>query len=114
MTASVWARCEAIVTTDNRIPTTPTKIPTRRVSGSAACSGETSSSGITLKYPQWRVASKYTSFDQVHPRVTARNAEDSASHHLDDFSVCADAGDKFADLELRAGELDDINRGIGR
>src|SRR5471030_614581 len=52
MTASVCARCEAIVTTDNRMPTTPTKIPTRRVLGSAACSGVTSSSGMTCKNPQ--------------------------------------------------------------
>src|ERR1700732_4523080 len=52
MTACVCARCEAIVTTDKKIPTTPTKIPTRRVLGSAACSGVTSISGMTFDYPQ--------------------------------------------------------------
>src|ERR1700689_5428957 len=105
MTASVCARCEAIVTTDNRMPTTPTKMPTRRVLGSAACSGVTSSSGITSKYPL---------FNHVHSWVTACNAEDTAAHHLDDFSECADAGNEFADLKLRTREFDDVDRGIGR
>src|ERR1700730_7485652 len=51
MTAPVCARCEAIVTTDNKIPTTPTRIPTRREFGSAACSGVTSISGMRFKVP---------------------------------------------------------------
>src|SRR5277367_6889377 len=96
MTALVWARCAEIVTTDSRTPTIATKIPTRRVLGSAACSGVTSISVM-----------KQTPFPP-------RNSENTATNHLGDFTEFADLRDECADLDLRADQLDDETRGVGR
>src|SRR5882762_5038660 len=118
MTASVCARCDAMVTTDSRIPTTPTRIPTRRVRGSAACSGVTSISGMTTIYPRLMIqfarrqmiarARSPGSFDQVQPRVGAGNTQDAAAHDLDNVAESADIGDEFADFRLGAGQFHDI------
>src|SRR5271170_1897445 len=96
MTALVCARCAEMVITDSRIPTIPTKIPTRRVLGSAACSGVTSISVMT-----------HALSDRLKVRIAARNSEDAAAHYFYDFTECADLGDESAYLAFRAGELDD-------
>src|SRR5882757_2908145 len=133
MTASVCARCEAIVTTDKKMPTTPTKIPTRRVSGSAACSGVTSISGMRFEILEAcsssadrcvprshcrtadnRRACTGYSLDHMQAWIAARNAENAAAHDLDDIAECAHVGDEFPDLEFRAGEFDHVARRIGR
>src|ERR1700683_481486 len=104
MTAWVCARCEAMVTTDSSTPTTPTRMPTRRVLGSDACSGVTSIS----------VMSRSSLLDGVQPGVGARHTEHAASDDLHDFSECGDIGDELADLHLGAGELHDIAGGVRR
>src|SRR4029077_4569781 len=107
MMAWVCARCEAMVTTDSRMPTTPTKSPTRRVLGSSACSGLTSISGMLGK-------SSYVAklFDDMQPRIGARDAEHAAADHFDDLTERRDIGDEFADFGFRAGEFDDVARWV--
>src|SRR6202790_3181162 len=125
MTACVCARCEAMVTTDNKIPTTPTNIPTRRVFGSAACSGFTSISGMNFQYlRQIKVANLSVKrsvprrgcaahlFDHAQARIAARNAENPAAHHFDDLAECSDRGHEFSDLEFRTGQFGDVARRI--
>ena len=45
--------------------------------------------------------------------MAARNAENAASHHFDDFAECADIGNEFAYFQFRADKLDDVARRIG-
>src|SRR5277367_4790263 len=123
MTAPVCARCDAIVTTDRSMPTTPTRIPTRRVSGSATCSGLTSISGmaqgiltIDTKDVAWRArrhAARGNSFDDAQAWIGARNAEHAAAYDFDDFAERGGFGDEFADFSLGTRELHDVARGIG-
>src|SRR6202011_2372806 len=126
MTAWVCARCEAMVTSDRRIPTTPTRIPTRRVLGSAVCSGLTSISGmrqLSLIFnenggrPRRRLrgplhASRSArSFDDVQTWIGACDTQDAAADDFDDFAESGDVGDEFADLGFGAGQLHDVARG---
>src|SRR5271168_4980150 len=106
MTSWVCARCPAMVTTDSRMPTIPTMIPTRRVLGSAACSGLTSISAIKKVF--------LFSFDDVQARIGPRDAEHAAANDLDDLAERGDIGDELADLGLGAGQFHDVARGIGR
>src|SRR5277367_433935 len=114
MTAPVCARCDAIVTTDRSMPTTPTRIPTRRVSGSATCSGLTSISGMAQgiltidtkdvarrrRRTRRHAARSGNSFDDAQARIGARNAEHAAAYDFDDFAERGGFGDEFADFGL--------------
>ena len=40
------------------------------------------------------------SFDDLHPRIGTRDAENTAAHDFDDFAEGGDAGDEFADLDF--------------
>src|ERR1700727_2588972 len=108
MTAWVCARCDVIVTTERNIPITPTRIPTTRVLGSAACSGVTSISVMDST----NLFS--TSFDGVQAGIRAGDAERAAAHHLHDLSKRRHVGDELAYFDLGARELHDEAGGIGR
>src|SRR5277367_364208 len=131
MTASVCARCDAMVTTESKMPTTPTRIPTRRVFGSAVCSCVISISGMFAKNsssvePFAQSTARRGAhgahvphgapgplFDGVQARIRARDSEDAAAYDLDNFAECSDAGNELADLDFRAGQFHDETRRVG-
>src|SRR5258708_6671527 len=129
-----WGGCEEMVTTDKRMPIMPTRIPTRRVLGSAVCSGLTSISAMAQRYPQrsmkcfaawhrpppakafrrlFRTSLPARSFDDVQARIGARDTEDAAADDFDDVAEGGDVGDEFADLGFSAGQLHDVARRVG-
>jgi len=83
-----------------------------RLFGSAACSGVSSISVMSGDiYPR-----RGSCFDVAH--FTACNRGSRArfparpSDHLDDLAERGNIGNEFADLDLGAGELDDVARGL--
>src|SRR5258707_13637921 len=100
-----------MVTSDSRMPTTPTRIPTRRVLGSAACSGLTSISGMTHILEITKSAGhprrggrgglgahrSARSFEGVEARIGARDTEDAPADPFGDFGQGGGRGHEFAD-----------------
>src|ERR1700689_883939 len=113
MTALVCARCEAVVTAERKMPTMPTKIPTRRLFGSSACSGLSSISAmgpIILQASRLRDGS----FHSVQSWIRPGDSQHARANDFDDLTERRDIGDEFADLDLRTGQLDDVTGGMRR